>query len=316
MLRLNPGDNQGIRTNLATTLLHEGRWTVALDFAQKWLKKSTGDGAPMSRGGTLFGEPRREPHPPNVEKKLEKCWGSEFIHTAAYASFKLLGDCELSRQYLRIAAKVNPFILLRVLGKITKPSTYLCFSQEFCDGLNIDTLLAEPNMYPRSPNSPEEAHDYLWIAQDLWMKEDVWEWANNNPDAKSIILKNCSNEVQGCRVREGDVAQFKRCAACRLVSDMSTSFTFTSRRQCLMKHSQRRYPTAVFHAKKPTGLSTRKASSHPKFSCSRAILIQTISVQGASGNQGSNEGFCSRYSTIANKGGSIMKRLVGQYVGL
>ena len=57
-----------------------------------------------------------------VRVKLSICWNAEMIHTAALASFKLLGDCDVSRQNLRIAAKVNQFILLRILGKITKPS--------------------------------------------------------------------------------------------------------------------------------------------------------------------------------------------------
>ncbi|KAH6912043.1 hypothetical protein BKA70DRAFT_1266388 [Coprinopsis sp. MPI-PUGE-AT-0042] len=203
MLRLNPGDNQGIRNNLGTSLLHDGRYADALDFAQKWIGNSLGNGDPMPRGGTDFGKPRETVHPPQIEEKMSECWSGEMIHTAALASFKLLGDCDLSRQYLRIAPKVNPFILLRILGKITKPT--------------------EPNMYPRGPNSPEEAHDYLWVAQDLWMEEDVWEWADSNPDVKAVVLKKCSNEVQGCRVREGDVAQFKRCSACRLVSYCSVS---------------------------------------------------------------------------------------------
>jgi hypothetical protein len=124
MLRLNPGDNQGIRNHLATSLLAEGRWADALDFAQKWIKNSLGSGEPMPRGGTLFGKPKQTVHPPQIEEKMSQCWSAEMIHTAALASFKLLGDCDLSRQYLRVAPKVNPFILLRVLGKITQPSEY------------------------------------------------------------------------------------------------------------------------------------------------------------------------------------------------
>ncbi|TEB25434.1 hypothetical protein FA13DRAFT_1738376 [Coprinellus micaceus] len=203
MLRLNPGDNQGVRTSVGSSLIRDGRYADALYFAQKWLENSLGSGMPMARGGTDFGEPSKTLYTPEVEGKLSECWNGEMIHTAALASFKLLGDCDLSRQYLKIAAKVTPYILLRVLGKITRPT--------------------ELNMIPRSPNSPEEAHDYLWLSQDLWMEEDVWNWADNNPDAKQVILKNCSNEVQGCRTREGEVAQFKRCSACRLVSYCSVS---------------------------------------------------------------------------------------------
>ncbi|KAJ3505760.1 hypothetical protein NMY22_g17468 [Coprinellus aureogranulatus] len=203
MLRLNPGDNQSARTSLGSSLIRDGRYADALYFAQTWLKNYLESGIPMQRGGTDFKEPSRELYTPEVEEKLNECWSGVMVHTGALASFKLWGDCDLSRQLLRIAAKVNPFILLRILGKITRPT--------------------ELNMLPRGPNSPEEAHDYLWLSQDLWMEDDVWNWADNNPDAKQVILKNCSNEVQGCRTREGEVAQFKRCSACRLVSYCSTT---------------------------------------------------------------------------------------------
>lgn len=122
MLRLNPGDNQSARTSLGSCLIRDGRFADALDFAQKWLKNSLEGGIPLARGGTDFGEPSKALYTPEVEAKLNGCWSGEMIHTAALASFKLWGDCDLSRQYLRIAAKVNPFILLRILGKITRPS--------------------------------------------------------------------------------------------------------------------------------------------------------------------------------------------------
>ena len=65
-------------------------------------------------------------------------------------------------------------------------------------------------------NGPEEAQDYLWLTQDLWMEDDVWTWANNNPDAKDKVLKTCS--LGTCGRREVRVAEYKRCSACHLVS--------------------------------------------------------------------------------------------------
>ena len=41
-------------------------------------------------------------------------------------------------------------------------------------------------------NGPEDAQDYLWLTQDLWMENEVWAWANKNPDAKGKVLKTCS----------------------------------------------------------------------------------------------------------------------------
>ena len=72
------------------------------------------------------------------------------------------------------------------------------------------------NNEPRSMNGPEEAQDYLWLTQDLWMENEVWAWANNNPDAKDKVLKICS--LGTCGKREARVAEYKRCSACHLVS--------------------------------------------------------------------------------------------------
>lgn len=65
-------------------------------------------------------------------------------------------------------------------------------------------------------NGPEDARDYLWYGQDLWMTDDVWNWANNYMPAKEAILKNCSRP--GCQVREKDACEFKRCSDCHMAS--------------------------------------------------------------------------------------------------
>lgn len=122
MLRLNPGDNQSARTSLGSSLIRDGRYSDALYFAQKWLQNTLESGVPLPRGGTDFGEPSDALYTPEIEAKLSECWSGEMVHTAALASFKLRGDCEQSQQYLRIAAKVNPFILLRIIGRISRPS--------------------------------------------------------------------------------------------------------------------------------------------------------------------------------------------------
>ncbi|RXW13595.1 hypothetical protein EST38_g12256 [Candolleomyces aberdarensis] len=195
MLRLCPGDNMGVRQGLGSSLIRVKRYADALSFAQVWLD-TFDDGSSPPRGGTLFKEPKKTLFTETQETKLSKYCTGELIHTAALASFKLFGDCPQSQQYLRIASKVNPHILVRILGRVTRPT--------------------EPNRYPRSMNGPEEAHDYLWISQDLWETEDAWNWANTNPDARATLLKTCSRG--GCGVKETSIAQFKRCAACRTVS--------------------------------------------------------------------------------------------------
>lgn len=77
------------------------------------------------------------------------------------------------------------------------------------------TIVANLNNDARTRNGPEDAQDYLWLTQDLWMKDDVWNWANNNVDAKNVVLKVCSRE--SCGAKETQVAEYKRCSACHRV---------------------------------------------------------------------------------------------------
>lgn len=79
----------------------------------------------------------------------------------------------------------------------------------------LNHLLENLNNEPRAPNGPEEAHDYLWLTQDLWMEPAVWNWANESPDVMKAVLKVCSRTE--CTVGETKVAQFKRCSACHKV---------------------------------------------------------------------------------------------------
>ncbi|RDB23903.1 hypothetical protein Hypma_009261 [Hypsizygus marmoreus] len=194
MLRLCPGDNMGQRKWLGSVLIRIDRYADALYFAQMWLMGTEKGDTPI-RGGIAFSAPTKELLPLEREKLLSEWGEGSLLHTAALASFKLWGDCPQSRQYLKMAASAQPNILLKVLGLVSRP--------------------ANLNMDPRSLNGPEEAHDYLWLTQDLWMEPDVWKWANENPDARDAVLKVCSRDA--CPVRETKVAQFKRCSSCHLV---------------------------------------------------------------------------------------------------
>ncbi|OSC99218.1 hypothetical protein PYCCODRAFT_1470472 [Trametes coccinea BRFM310] len=197
MLRLCPGDNLGQRDWLGSILLQAGRPADALSFAQAWLDRSRHDPdiCCPPRGGCTFEPPSQAPLSQEfIEQNKGRAPGS-MLYTAALASFKLWGDCVLSRQYLRLAASVNPHVLLKVLAKVEKPKSL--------------------NNSPRAFNGSEMAHDYLWLTQDLWMAADVWEWANSDTEVKSYVLKKCSRE--GCNNRELRAAEFKRCAGCREV---------------------------------------------------------------------------------------------------
>lgn len=50
---------------------------------------------------------------------------AELLYTGALAAFKLWGgDSLLARQYLRLGARNNPSILMRLLGKVTRPGRW------------------------------------------------------------------------------------------------------------------------------------------------------------------------------------------------
>ncbi|KIJ62725.1 hypothetical protein HYDPIDRAFT_30314 [Hydnomerulius pinastri MD-312] len=193
MLRLCPGDNLGQRTWLGSVLLLTKRASDALSFSQTWLNPDRPDVIP--RGGTSFGPPSSRCLPEPAEEKLSKYGNGAMAHNAAVSAFKVFGDCELARQYLRISARINPIILTKILAKIEKPRSL--------------------NMSARTFNGPEDAQDYLFLTQDVWMEADVWEWANSVQDAKKLLFKSCANAE--CGAVETDVAQFKRCAACKEV---------------------------------------------------------------------------------------------------
>ncbi|KAG1749288.1 hypothetical protein EDB19DRAFT_1681840 [Suillus lakei] len=186
MLRLCPGDNMAQRTWHGSMLLSAGRTAEALSFVKQWLAHNRRQTPP--RGGTIFQTPSSDCLSSEHEQALLKRGDGSMLHTAALACFRLWGDCPVARQYLRLAACANPVILTKILAKLDKPRSL--------------------NNNPRGFNSPEEAQDYLWLTQNLWMDPVVWEWANNDMDAKKALLKSCSNV--NCNVVEQSVTQFKR----------------------------------------------------------------------------------------------------------
>lgn len=124
MLRLNPGDNQGQRTWTGPLLLKANRPADALSFLQHWLEPAAREGKIVPRGGCDFEAPSKEPLSAGVIESLGKHVEGTFVYTAALAAFKLWGPCELAEQYLTIATELNPAVLLKVLGKIARPSEF------------------------------------------------------------------------------------------------------------------------------------------------------------------------------------------------
>ncbi|KAH8827680.1 hypothetical protein DL96DRAFT_1527549 [Flagelloscypha sp. PMI_526] len=192
-LRLCPSDNEGNSCFLGSVLLHLNRNSDALYFSQFQIGQILQPAPYPPYGGTLFSNPRRSLLDKDQERRLEDWVPGYTLYTAALSSFRLWGaDSHEARQYLHLAVRANPHILVRVLGKVSKP--------------------AQRNMEPRSLNSNADAHDYLWLAQDLWTKPSVWEWANNDEVVKSFVLKPCSRAK--CPKREIKIREFQRCSGC------------------------------------------------------------------------------------------------------
>ncbi|TCD71343.1 hypothetical protein EIP91_011114 [Steccherinum ochraceum] len=193
MLRLCPGDNLGQRDWLGSLLIMSKRMEDALYFSQVWMDPDCPDVIP--RGGCNFKKPSAEPLSPALMKRLGEYNKATLLYDAAYASFRIWGDCTLAKQYLQIAAKLNPIVLVKILSKATRQESL--------------------SSAPRSLNSPEDASDYLWLAQDLWLQPDAWNWVNSQEEVTRLLLKKCSRG--GCSNTEKVPAEFKRCAGCHKV---------------------------------------------------------------------------------------------------
>ncbi|KAF8829961.1 hypothetical protein HHX47_DHR2000211 [Lentinula edodes] len=179
MFRLNPMDPMQQHKWLPTLLCRIKRYPDTLYFCQVFLdifvsRLSLSQLPPG--GGTQFLPPRRELYTPQEQEKMAS-YESTISYGAALAAFRLSGDCEESRMYLRAAVKANPTVMLKILRRSERPRTL--------------------NASARSYNSPEDAHDYLWLSQDLWLEEDVWNWVHANSDAQQAVRKDCSRP--GCR---------------------------------------------------------------------------------------------------------------------
>ncbi|KAJ7443380.1 hypothetical protein FB451DRAFT_1190156 [Mycena latifolia] len=112
-------------------------------FCQKWFHPDN----PPDLGGTAFDPPYRgtisstEADQMVADRELEREAQGAVVHTAALAAFKLWGDSPESRQYLELAAKINPLILFKILGRIDIPK--------------------RPSAQMRRQNGPEDAQVHI-----------------------------------------------------------------------------------------------------------------------------------------------------------
>ncbi|EJF62935.1 hypothetical protein DICSQDRAFT_168605 [Dichomitus squalens LYAD-421 SS1] len=192
-LRLCQGDNMGQRSFLPPLLLRAKRYEDALSFCQVWLDPQY-DGKQRPLGGCAFAAPDPEPlSQAFVDWHTESWRPTDLLLNAALASYHLYGDCEQARQYLSLGAKGNTRIMCEIWVRSRQPT--------------------KPYSRPRTANSREESHDYLWLMQDLWMEHDVWAWATRHPDVKEAALKRCG--YAECSNREEAVFTFKCCGGCK-----------------------------------------------------------------------------------------------------
>ncbi|KAJ7452720.1 hypothetical protein B0H11DRAFT_1876199 [Mycena galericulata] len=189
MLRICESDNLGIRAWMGILLLRAGRPADALYFTQRWLERD--EGPPGC--GIDFAPPRRTPMPDAKYQKTQRYADLQMAYSAALAAFTLDGDSELARQYLHIAAQY-PIVLIKIIGRFKER--------------------VEGDPHPvREVSGPEDARDHLWLAQDLWMEDDVWNWVSNDAYVRDKVLRACSDPT--CKKKEEHVAEWQKCAGCK-----------------------------------------------------------------------------------------------------
>jgi hypothetical protein len=128
LFRLDWEDRMNQKVWVGAVLNRLGRDEDALFHSQQWLEDETKRDGPPERAGSVFKKPVRKIGDAVNEKYYSEC-ATGIIYTAALSSFRLWGDCQESRQYVRAAAKANPHVLVRIMGRRSRPGMcYLHFS--------------------------------------------------------------------------------------------------------------------------------------------------------------------------------------------
>lgn len=204
---------------LSPALLRAKRYADALSLSQDWFDpqyRAHRDYYHPPRGGCAF-------HPPSPEPMTQEHMegyalpglpATILLLNAAYATFRLWGDTELARQYLRMGARANPRIFVKILAGREKPSASPSENSQVVS--RVTNLLSDgPCSQPTGNDDADEAREYLWLSQDFWTEPDVWEWLKANQDVQDVVAKTCARHE--CGVREARPLDFKRCARCRTV---------------------------------------------------------------------------------------------------
>ncbi|KAJ6551076.1 hypothetical protein B0H10DRAFT_1727820, partial [Mycena sp. CBHHK59/15] len=184
-------DNMGQHAWMGALLLHAWRPADVLYFMQQWLEC---DEMP-SGSGIDFAPPRRTAMTGAQHQKVTKWTDLQMIYSASLAAFTLNGDCELARQYLHITMQFLTVVKDRVLHECGNP----------CASKRKSAL----------GNGAEDTRDHLWLVQDLWMQDNVWNWVNKDQVVKDRVLRECGNPM--CKQKEERVEQWQKCVGCKKV---------------------------------------------------------------------------------------------------
>ncbi|KAG8995327.1 hypothetical protein FRB94_009274 [Tulasnella sp. JGI-2019a] len=124
-----------------------------------WTSQNAANGkTPIGGGIRFFSLSPLSPKPiaPDHVKILSRWADDCMMYNGALAAFRLYGDCELARQYLRLGVERNPHICVKILGRVKKPSSL------------------DPSVFRMmSYSHRENARDYLFLTSDLWMEAKV-----------------------------------------------------------------------------------------------------------------------------------------------
>ncbi|KAF8319698.1 hypothetical protein DL93DRAFT_2153207 [Clavulina sp. PMI_390] len=243
-LRLCPNDNLGVREYLPLYLIYQKRYLEALSFIMNWID----DEESPERGGIDFQGKSASDYDPTLSgtsgarlrKNIEGGFDSFNIYNGARAAFELYGDCEMSRCFLRTAAKINPYILRRIVGRADIPD-------DFC-------------RHPRTVDGIDAAIDYLYVGQRSWYtNEKVLDWMNNDRVTSKITRLLCSNPP--CGKREATACSYQACSKCKEVVYCSRNCQVSSNvhfgspqaptpRRCFLQVAHWKLPGDEGHKKK------------------------------------------------------------------
>lgn len=110
-----------MRDWIPSLLLNASRPADALSFIQSWTTDAAMKGEDLRQGGIEFTPPTQSRYPEAIAEKVADKADMHMLYAGALASFKLWGDCELANQFLGMAVKRNPWILIKIIDKVKQP---------------------------------------------------------------------------------------------------------------------------------------------------------------------------------------------------